>query len=342
MSTTLLYDDRMLGHDAGPGHPERPARLRAIVQALDGLPADVVHWREPNAAPAEALCLAHDSAHVQALLGLRGTQTVLDHDTATSPGSVDAALLAAGAAIGAVDSVLSEPCSNAFALVRPPGHHAERSRAMGFCLFNNIAVAATHGITAHGLERAMIIDWDVHHGNGTQDIFYDRNDVLYVSAHQWPWYPGTGALDEVGSGDGEGFTVNAPLPAHVDNAAMLALFARVVAPIARQYEPQLILVSAGFDAHTHDPLGQLDLTDDGFAALTRWAMELAGALDAPLVYVLEGGYDTAALGRSVRACVEQLAGLAEPQAIDDECDAVFENIIDQIALHHRRYWTSLE
>ncbi len=338
----------MLLHDPGRGHPERPQRLQAVVEALREPPVASVLWRQPKEAPTAALHRVHDDDYVQGILNLRGRSAVLGDDTNVCPASVEAALLAAGCAIGAVDAVVTKGATNAFALGRPPGHHAERNRAMGFCLFNNVAVAADHALSVHGIERVMIIDWDVHHGNGTQDIFFERNDVLFVSTHQEFLYPGTGALEEIGDGAGAGYTVNLPLPASFDDDAMLELFRRVVEPIARQYEPQIMLLSAGFDAHGDDPLGQLLLSDNGYAALTGSVLDMAAAVGAPLAFVLEGGYDLGALSRSVRACVEQLADpTTAPKSRKNDAGAaasagMFASVLDHLASFHRQRWTGIE
>ncbi|MER3438998.1 MAG: histone deacetylase, partial [Chloroflexota bacterium] len=232
----------------------------------------------------------------------------LDADTYVTPQSYDVALLAAGAAVAAVDAVLGGVVPRAFALVRPPGHHATPERGMGFCLFNNIAIAAARALS-HGLERVLIFDWDVHHGNGTQDVFYDSSAVMFCSIHQYPFYPGTGAASERGIGNGEGYTLNIPLPAGRTDEDYIRIVDEVVVPAAYQYRPELILISAGFDAHAHDPLGGMRLTERGFAAMTRLIAGAAGDLcSGRIVAVLEGGYDIAALGRCVAATVRELDG----------------------------------
>jgi acetoin utilization deacetylase AcuC-like enzyme len=224
-----------------------------------------------------------------------------DLDTVISPGSYEAAVLGAGAATAAVDSVM-QGARSAFALVRPPGHHALRNSAMGFCLLNNAAVAAQHAVRDRGLERVMIVDWDVHHGNGTQDYFYDRNDVLFFSSHRYPFYPGTGALHETGHGAGRGYTVNVPLPAGVGDAGYRRVFEGVVVPLARRYRPQLILISAGYDAHLADPLGGMGVTTAGFSEMARTVRALADEIDeckGRVAAILEGGYNVEALAQSV-------------------------------------------
>ena len=226
-------------------------------------------------------------------------------DTVISPGSYDAAMLAAGAATAAVDAVM-EGARAAFALVRPPGHHARYNSAMGFCLFNNMAVAAQHAVKKYGLERVMIVDWDVHHGNGTQDYFYERDDVLFFSSHRYPFYPGTGAANETGRGKGEGYTVNVPLPAGTGDGRYKEVFDDVVAPLARRYRPQLILVSAGYDAHLADPLGGMAVSVAGFSEMARTVRSLADEIaecEGRVAAVLEGGYNVEALAASVMATI---------------------------------------
>ncbi len=339
----ILTDERMRLHDAGPGHPERPARLEAIEAELraGGPPIAGVAFVKPQATSAsrEAIVHVHDDKYVSFIDSLRGRSARLDADTAVSPDSVDAAYLAAGAAIGAVDAVMNGDASSAFALVRPPGHHAERDRAKGFCLINNIAIAAAHAIDVHRLQRVLIVDWDVHHGNGTQHIFEDRRDVLFISTHQWPLWPGSGATDEHGrSPHGEGFTVNLPLPPGFDDAGSVALFKRLIAPIADQYRPELVLVSAGFDAHARDPLAGMAMTERGFANLCAVMRDVAVRhCNGRIALMLEGGYDLAALAASARACVQVLAGAREAEDVGpsgDEAHAVIERLIGA----QRKFW----
>ncbi|MHC4100117.1 MAG: histone deacetylase family protein [Planctomycetota bacterium] len=309
----LLVDEAMLDHDPGPHHPERPDRLRAVVTALKGSHVAGVRWGAPRPAPRAALERIHDPAFVDKIEGLRGRSAALDLDTTVSPGSIPAALLAAGAAIDAVTAVTGGDAESAFALVRPPGHHAEAQRAMGFCLFNNIAIAAAHARAALGCRRTLIVDWDVHHGNGTQHAFYDRADVLLFSTHRFPFYPGTGAVDEIGAGEGTGHTVNVPLGEPCGDAEYAAIFDELLEPIADAYRPDLLLVSAGFDAHRDDPLGGMGVSTEGFAALCGRVRDIADRhAGGRVVLILEGGYDLTALAESVHACVQVLASTAPP------------------------------
>lgn len=344
----ILTDPAMTLHDPGPGHPERPARLRAIHEMLDQLTLDGIVLARPQAATQTHIQRVHDAAYIDRIDALRGTTVRLDADTAVSSDSVNAAYLAAGAAINAVETLFPSPSKResarrAFALVRPPGHHAEHDRAMGFCLFNNIAIAAAHAIEHLGCQRVLIVDWDVHHGNGTQNMFYDRRDVLYFSSHQSPLYPGTGALEAVGTGAGEGFTVNAPMPAGTDDADMVALYQRLLVPIADAYQPDLVLVSAGFDAHHDDPLAGISMTERGFASLCRMMRDIADRhAKGRLALLLEGGYSLTALTRSVEACLRTLLNddpnRQERSEAFPEPDARSRPVIDEICAAHRRYW----
>ncbi|HUP27634.1 MAG TPA: histone deacetylase [Chloroflexia bacterium] len=306
----LFYHPAFLEHDTGP-HPENAARLRGILQALgrNGISEDDLTL--PGPADIDLLCSVHDPRYVAAIeQASEAGGLYWDYDTIISRGSYRAALLAAGAATAAVDGAI-QGAQAPFAIVRPPGHHAVRSSAMGFCIFNNVAVAAQHAVQKHGLERVMIIDWDVHHGNGTQDLFYNRPDVFFLSTHQSPFYPGTGSLDETGSGKGEGFTLNVPLPSGVDDAGYTQVFEEIVAPAARRYSPQLIIISAGYDAHVMDPIGGMAITTSGFYSLARFIRMLSDNIEScagRVAAVLEGGYNVEALSASV---VASIAGLSD-------------------------------
>ncbi|ADO74323.1 histone deacetylase family protein [Stigmatella aurantiaca] len=311
LPTLLLTDPLFLQHDPGQGHPESPARLQSILSVLARTPVAGTQVRSPRSATAAELSAVHTPELRQALLGMAGHRAVIDEDTRLSPDSYDAALLAAGAAVGAVEEVMAGRARNAFALVRPPGHHAEPGRAMGFCLFNNVAIAAEAGRRL-GAERVLVLDWDVHHGNGTQAAFEGRRDVLYQSVHQYPYYPGTGAPREVGQGAGEGFSVNCALPGGATDSDYRSIFEDLLLPIADSFQPQLMLVSAGFDPHRNDPLGGMLVTERGFAAMCAGLRSLAERLcGGKLVLVLEGGYSLEGLSQSVHACIEVLAGRSD-------------------------------
>jgi acetoin utilization deacetylase AcuC-like enzyme len=310
--TTLLYTHpSSLQHDPGPGHPESPARIRAILNLLEreerkgGLLG--VQREEPPLATREQLERAHTGRYVDTILGAEPASGYrrLDPDTVMSPGSAEAALRAAGAAAAAVGAVIANEASNAFCALRPPGHHAEPERAMGFCLFNSIAIGALEALVAHGVARISIFDFDVHHGNGTQAIFAREPAVQYLSTHQWPLYPGTGALHEVGVGN----IVNRPLPAGTGSKEWRRVVASEVLPAIDGFAPELIMLSAGFDAHRADPLAMLELVEDDYEWVTREVMALADRHAAGrVVSVLEGGYDLTALANS---CLAHLDALRE-------------------------------
>ena len=309
-----LFDDPLFGeHDAGPGHPEHPGRREAARVGLGeaGLEGELA-LRTPRPASREELLAVHTEEHVDRVAATRDRIHRFDPDTQAGPRSYEAALRAAGALVGAVEEVLDRTLDRAFCIVRPPGHHATSDRAMGFCLFNNVAVAAAQAL-ALGLERVAVVDFDVHHGNGTQQIFWEDPRVLYVSSHQFPFYPGTGAVDEVGEGKGRGFTVNLPMPAGLGDADYSRAYREIVEPIGHAFDPQLVLVSAGFDAHVDDPLGGMEVTDAGFAELMDVCVSLAGgSAKGRVVAVLEGGYSLEGLASAASASVARLLDRPSP------------------------------
>jgi acetoin utilization deacetylase AcuC-like enzyme len=311
LPTGLVTDPGFLAHDTGPSHPESPRRLEAIQRRLESsdvskrllrLPAPLVDrtWLET----------VHTPRHVDRIESVapENGYVYLDADTPMSPGSYRAALQAVGGTLAAIDAVMEGRIANAFCAIRPPGHHAEPTRAMGFCLFNNVAVAARYVQRRHHVDRVLILDWDVHHGNGTQAAFYDDATVLYVSLHQYPWYPGTGSADERGDGAGEGYTLNVPLAAGRGDDEYLSAFDVRIAPAVRAFAPEFVLISAGFDAHRDDPLAMMNLTEAGYRAMTdavlTWAAESA---HGRIVSCLEGGYNLTALANSVETHVRTLA-----------------------------------
>jgi acetoin utilization deacetylase AcuC-like enzyme len=334
MSAPIYFrSDTSLEHDTGP-HPEGPGRIPAIEAELERRDWLGFERRDAPAIDLDVLYAVHPREYVDEVRAMseRGGGS-FDADTVASPGSYEAALHAAGGACALVDALVGGQAPTGFCGLRPPGHHAEPARAMGFCLFNNVAIAAQHAIDRHGLERVLILDWDVHHGNGTNDIFYERRDVLFASIHQWPFYPGTGQLCDTGIGDGEGFSMNLPVPSGSGDATWMPLVEHVVVPAARAYDPQLILVSAGYDAHRDDPLADCRLTEESFAAMSRWVVSLAGEIGAPFGAVLEGGYDLGALARSVAATLEVM-GTGDGDARSTEPDA----LTQQAASHFSRWW----
>lgn len=312
VSLVLISSERFADHQNPPGHPERSERAEAM---------DVVaqRWRErggevvaPRLATHAQLARVHDPEYLRRIAETAGQALALDPDTYTSTDTYEVALLAAGAAVDAVERVMGGKHSMSFALVRPPGHHAEHNRAMGFCLYNNIAVAAAHARTL-GAHRIAIVDYDVHHGNGTQHMFESSRDVLYVSTHQYPFYPGTGAAGEIGTGAGTGFTVNLPLEAGSDDEDYRLVFEDVVLPVLRQFKPDLLMVSAGFDAHERDPLANMRLTTPAFAAMTMELRAVAAeCCGERMMLITEGGYDLRALASSLDAVVQVLAAPIGP------------------------------
>ncbi len=328
-----------LEHDTG-AHPERAARIPAIEHELESrgwLGFERVLAPEVEPAALEAV---HSPAHVRAIaeLSARGGGAI-DLDTVASAGSYEAALHAAGGAMAMTDALLSEDGpGTAFSALRPPGHHAEPARAMGFCLFNNVAVAARRALDEHGCARVLVFDWDVHHGNGTEAVFAEDPAVLFCSIHQWPLYPGTGAADDVGRGAGEGTTLNLPVPAGTGDDAYVSLVEHVVAPAAREFAPELVLVSAGYDAHRDEPLASCRVTEAGYAAMTGTLRRLCAELgDVPLGMALEGGYDLGALARSTAATLEVLGADGLPPKEEIAVHA----LAAEAAARAARYWPAL-
>ncbi len=301
----FLFSDRYLQHITPWGHPERVERLQKLLQHLRAanLWHAMVHV-PPGRCTEEQITAVHDRVHYAWIKEVceAGGGMLDGGDTHAVRESFDVALLAAGAVTAAIDAVMGEQVHAAFCAVRPPGHHAERMRPMGFCLFNNVAIGARHAQKKHKVRRVAILDWDVHHGNGTQHTFEDDPSVLYISLHQYPFYPGTGARDERGIGKGEGYTLNIPLPAGTGKERYLKAFREEILPALGSFDPELLLISAGFDAHRDDPLGGMDLTEESYAQFTDLVKSVA-----PVVSVLEGGYNLEALARSVEAHIRHLA-----------------------------------
>jgi acetoin utilization deacetylase AcuC-like enzyme len=311
MPTALLLDSVFKQHFTGYGHPERPERLDAITSAFEreGLVKDTLRIERRRVTDDEvAMCHSREYIGVVKRDIGRGAHNLSTGDTAVSSKSLDVAAEAAGGVLNAVDAVLEGRARNAFCAVRPPGHHATPVRGMGFCIFNNIAIAARYAQKRHGIGKVLIADWDVHHGNGTQDIFYDDGSVYFFSTHQSPWYPGTGAADETGEGAGKGATMNRPFPAGSGRAEIYGAFQKDLLPAARSFKPDLVLISAGFDSRIDDPLGKFTLSDEDFADLTRLMLDLAEEHSGGrVVSVLEGGYSLSGLSAAAAAHVKTLS-----------------------------------
>jgi acetoin utilization deacetylase AcuC-like enzyme len=323
MPLTLFTSPRFADHLTPPGHPERVERLEVMQAVASEFRAGGGDVREPRPASRDELARVHGRDYIGLIAETAGRATALDPDTFTSPDTYDVACLAAGAAVTAVEHVLGppegghhgHPRPRALALVRPPGHHAESDRAMGFCFFNNIAVAAAHA-RANGVDRVAIVDFDVHHGNGTQWAFYTDPAVLFISSHQFPYYPGTGAATEIGTGPGTGFTVNLPLAAGATDADYELIYSRVAVPVLQQFKPDMILISAGYDAYMDDPLGGMRLTSACFGRLTAMIAAVADeSCDGRLVAITEGGYNLQGLAEGLRATIDAMqAPSAGPRA----------------------------
>lgn len=353
-SLAIIKDDRYLEHEPGDGHPESPDRLRTI-HGLIEKEFNALPLITPRLATEDELALIHDPYYIQTVAKTEGRpHSRLDPDTGLSARSYEIARLAAGGLLQAVDVLLGNPPrpsgerggaepttpNSIFAFIRPPGHHAEPERGMGFCLFNNIAIAAEYAKKNYGLKRILIVDWDLHHGNGTQRAFYTDPGVLFFSSHQYPYYPGTGGLDQIGSNDGEGFTVNAPFPPGFGDAEYLAVYDRILKPIALEYKPELVLVSAGFDPYVKDPLGGMKVTGPGFGGLAAIVRDIAEqTCNGNVLLALEGGYNPEGLREGVKAVLE--AFIRAPQALHTSGAPVAEPVIQKIIALQRKYWKHL-
>ena len=344
--TGIVKDGRYLQHATGMDHPESPERLAAIYEMLDN---PHMSWKyesiEPREATHEEIAYVHTLPYIREIAGTAGKDCVfLDSDTIAGPESYEIAKLAAGGMLNAIDAVMTGEADNAFAFVRPPGHHAGAGNSEGFCIFNNVAIGAMHAMKKHGLKKILIVDWDLHHGNGTQKMFYSDRRVLYFSTHQYPYYPGTGSLLEIGEGQALGYTVNVPLRRGAVNGTFVSVFRRILEPIANAFAPELILVSAGFDIYYQDPLGGMRVTPDGFAAMARVLLNIADrCCSGHVVGVLEGGYHTVGLARSAKATLEEMfdeTHWADRKLEDLEQHADEENqpVIQSVIKGMRPYW----
>ncbi len=345
--TGIVKDPVYLEHKPDPNHPESPKRLEILYDMLEGDDmAGTFKPIKPRKADREEIELIHEPSYFNQVLSTAGLPySYLDPDTQTSERSFEAALFAVGGVLLGIDKIMNGEFKNVFALVRPPGHHAESNRGMGFCLFNNVAVAAMYAIKKYSIDRVLIVDWDLHHGNGTQHSFYTDERVLYFSTHQFPYYPGSGDFFEVGQGKGKGFTINIPLDVGNGDSEYYRIFKKVLEPIADSYNPQLVLVSAGFDIYYKDPLGGMGVTPDGFSALTQVLQTIAErSCDKKLLITLEGGYDLEGLRDSVKSVIKQLTGSVEKgpdiagkniDEIGQKCDHVIKKVISI----QKEYWS---
>jgi acetoin utilization deacetylase AcuC-like enzyme len=336
-SPVWFRHDAVFAHHV-PGHPERPERIRALEAEMERHDWFGCERREAPAAERELLLAVHPEEHIAFIewLSERGGGAI-DQDTFAVPGTYGAALRAAGGAAALVDALLEQGAPTGVSALRPPGHHAERTRAMGFCFFCNVAVAARRATAAHGLERVMVLDWDVHHGNGTNDIFHAAADVLFLSIHEWPLYPGTGPETDVGSGAGEGYTVNLPVPGGSGDETWRSLVEHVACPLIEAWQPQLLLVSAGFDAHRDDPLATCLVSEAGYAGMTASLRRACAAVGAPMGLVLEGGYDLGALSHSMAALMPVLVAPEPPEPEEVERHRLAERATQRLA----RWWPAL-
>ena len=345
-NTGVVCDDIYKEHLAGFPHVESPDRLNVIYDMLDSTDMSERFANiSPRPATHDELAWVHSESHIKRVAATDGKpHSSLDPDTQTTPLSYQAAKLAAGGLFCLVDKIFDNTVKNGFALVRPPGHHAEGDRAMGFCLFNNVALGARYAMNTYGVKKILIVDWDLHHGNATQKTFYTDPDVLYFSTHQYPYYPGTGGLMEVGQGDGEGLTVNVPLSPGCGDSDFFKIFKQVLFPIASDLKPELIFISAGFDTYFSDPLGGMNVTPKGYAAMTRLMIDIAREYASErLAITLEGGYHLTGLRDSVRAVLRELTGDSILTASDIEA---FENeaapsVVDEVIKVQKPYWPSL-
>lgn len=342
MKTAVYKDDLFLEHDPGSSHVESPNRLKVIYDLLDQ-EGDGFDYPKAEPAGQDLLMLNHSRNYVRRIEATSGKSfSILDPDTCTSRRSYEAACLAAGSVVHGLKMQKDKEIDNGFALVRPPGHHAEEDSAMGFCLFNNVAIGARYALKHLGMERVLIVDWDLHHGNGTQHSFYDTDQVLYFSTHQYPCFPGSGAVAELGNGKGEGFNLNLPLSGGQGNEEYARIFNELLIPVAREYSPDLILVSAGFDTFHGDPLGAMEVTEAGFAYMTRLLRELAEEVcSGRLFLTLEGGYNLKGLKDSAMAVLSELNGTGFLSREDWERyrnSDVSLSILDKVQKVAENYW----
>jgi len=338
MKTGVVIDRRYMDHDMGAFHIESPARIEALLRLLEPEPPLPITRIEPRPATDEELGWVHERGYIDLVRSTAGKTVPMDADTVAGPKTWETALLAAGGFCEALDRIMDGTVPNAVALVRPPGHHAEASRAMGFCFFNNVAVGAEHLLRRHGLRRLLVVDWDLHHGNGTERTFYERGDVLYFSTHQSPFYPGTGTVRFFGHGEGFGYNLNVPLLAGKGDGDYRHIFDKILAPVAAEFAPEFILVSAGFDIAAGDPLGGMAVTSRGFGLLADSLMAMAArSASGRLAIVLEGGYDLTALRNGVGQVLERLAGRGAPSVAGPPSESLRVELEEPLRTFRRKW-----
>ncbi|MGC8658789.1 MAG: histone deacetylase family protein [Desulfomonilaceae bacterium] len=334
----VIRDPRYLDHKPGLVHPESPGRLRSIYRMLDKEFGDRLVQIDPKLASLEQLQMAHTPSYIDLIMSTAERDfTPLSSDTFVSAKSYLAAWLAVGAGISAVDSLMAAEVRVCFSLVRPPGHHALADRAGGFCIFNNIGIAAKYALEKYDIRRLLIIDWDIHHGNALQDLFYRDKRVLYFSSHYMGWYPNTGDWEETGEDEGTGYTVNVPVPKELEDDDIVYVYQNSLNPIVRKFKPDFIMVAAGFDAHERDPLGRTRLTEKAYRSLTQIVLQLSDARGVPLFFSLEGGYDSRALTNSVREVLAMLAFEGRRDRLNIESTRRAEEILKKLFQTHRKY-----
>lgn len=339
LKTGIVRDETYLEHKTGHIHPDHPNRLKAVYRMLDNdFPGGLIYV-EPALAPLEHLELVHTPGYIEKVLKTADHEfTSLAPDTPACSRTYLAAWMAAGGCIKGLDALVSGQCDVCFSLVRPPGHHALADRAGGFCIFNNLGITARYAMRQHGFQRILIIDWDIHHGNGLQDLFYDEKEILYLSSHDTLLYPYTGNWEETGKGRGKGYTINLPIPRELEDREMHHLYREVLCPVVRQYCPELILVGAGFDAHHQDPIGRSRMTEDVFRWLTSLILDLGAEIsNPPLLFVLEGGYYPRALASSVREVLKALTVKENQENIPDGKTLRVEKLLEKARKFHAGY-----
>lgn len=341
----IVKDERYLGHMPGHTHPEHPLRLKTVYRMVEKEFSDDLVSIEPEPATLEQLEFVHSSAYIQKVMKTADHDfTSLAPDTPASAGTYLASWLAAGGCIKGLDAMVLDVCDICFALIRPPGHHALADRAAGFCVFNNLGITARYAMKVHQMSRILIVDWDVHHGNGLNDLFYAEREVLYLSTHDTGLYPYSGEWVETGKGPGEGYTINIPIPRTLTDDDFCALYRGILAPVITGYSPELILVAAGFDAHRDDPIGRCRLTEKAFGVLTRLLLDLRLHIPVPpMLFALEGGYDPRSLSRSVREVLMAMSGRQASEMFPAGASGRAEELIGKARRIHDRYgiWTDV-